>query len=467
MNVLVNLKWTSLSQIVKIAIQLISLTVLTRLVSPKEYGLMAMATIVINLVMVFRDLGTSAAIIQKNEITEITKSTIFWLNVFMGTFLCILIIALSPFIAQLFNEPRLQNVLILVSVSFPVASAASVHQSLLERNSLFSKITLIEVFSGLVSLVTALSLAYMGYGVYSLVFQTLVYSSLSTILFWLGNHWRPGFEFSKKEIKYLVSFSGNLTLFNIINYLARNADGMIIGHKFSAALLGAYSLAYRIMLFPLQSLTFVAARSLYPVMSRLQNNKEETKKLYLKALICIATITAPMMAGIATIREPFILIIFGNKWGAVPNILFWLAPTGFIQSLVSITGSVFVSRGLTALQMKLGLFAAILYIFAFIIGSFHSLTAIAFLYFIANIIAAVPALYYSMKILGGGWRDILYCINAPLLCTAIMVLVISLCNQLIMQTPAEQLVSNVIVGVIIYMASYYFLFKNKLINLFN
>ncbi|MBN6372840.1 oligosaccharide flippase family protein, partial [Escherichia coli] len=185
---------------------------------------------------------------------------------------------------------------------------------------------------------------------------------------------------------------------------------------FSATVLGAYTLAYRLMLFPIQSLTSVIMRSLYPLLSRNQDNPNLIKTTYLKVLTFIASITAPMMAGLVVLREPFVTAVFGGQWALVPAILLWLGPTGFIQSLISTTGSIFMAHGKTKLLMILGAFSAVLQVSAFIIGSKYNVQVIACLYFIANVLNAIPALYYTMKLIRGSYFQLIKRLVPPLLC---------------------------------------------------
>jgi PST family polysaccharide transporter len=156
-------------------------------------------------------------------------------------------------------------------------------------------------------------------------------------------------------------------------------------------------MAYKIMLFPLQSMTFVTSRALFPVMSRQQNSIEDMAALYLRAVSFVVFFTAPLMAGIFVLRAPFILYCFGSQWGQVSNILIWLAPVGFLQSIVSTTGTVFMARGRTDVLLKLGTLGTVLQVSAFIIGVRWGVIGVAICYFISNVLNAFPALIVTMR----------------------------------------------------------------------
>lgn len=454
-----NIKWLALSQGIRLILQLLNLTILTRLLDPSEYGLMAMAIVVINFSLIIRDLGMGAAIIQREELDSRAVSTVFWFNIMMGIGIAILVALLSPLISRLFNSNSLVPILLWLSLSFPIASLGTTQQALLERESKFKRVALIEISSSAIALFVAITMAYFNYGVYSLVGQLLINSVLSSFFLWLSSHWRPNIIFSYDEFKKLLSFGGNLTAFNIINFFSRNADSMIIGHNFSTYTLGAYSLSYRIMLFPLQSLTSVVSRSLYPIISRQQEDNDLVRQTYLMVLLGIASITAPMMMGIAVLRESFVNLVFGSQWYLVPTLLLWLAPTGFIQSLLSTTGTVFMSKGKTQLLMRLGIFSTLIQVGAFVIGAQYDVQHMALFYLIANIVNASVAFRFTMRLLGGSVVDILKIIYAPLVCTTIMVGALMLIKLVLMgKATLLYFAMEIVFGFFIYVLSYRFLF---------
>lgn len=261
----------------------------------------------------------------------------------------------------------------------------------------------------------------MGAGVYSLVFSNLLTAIISTSLLWMKSGWRPKITqiFNKKELKTIFSFSSNLTLFNFVNYFSRNADSMFIGRFMSANILGAYSLAYRIMLFPLQNLTYIASRSLFPIMSRQQDNVLEVKKLFLKSVDVISFIVFPLMVGLATLREPF-NIAFGPEWALSATIMLWLAPTGIAQSLTSSTGAVLMSKGRSGMLLMLGILGMLLMISAFIIGVQFDITTLTMLYFFANVVNFIPAMTITMRLLEGSLFEVLARLIGPAFCSGIM-----------------------------------------------
>ncbi|MGY0204128.1 lipopolysaccharide biosynthesis protein [Acinetobacter soli] len=403
MNLLNNAKWVALSQATKILCQIINLVVLARLIPPAEYGLIAMAGVIVALGFLFRDMGTSAALIQKENLTEELKNAVFWLNVITGIALAILISCISPLVADYFRQTKLVYVLLLLSLTFPIASLSASHLALMERESKFKIIAFIESGSSLIATILAIYAAYNDWGVYSLVVQSLFNALISSILFWNLSYWKPSINgyIYLKEIKQIFIFSGNLVAFNFINYFYRNADRWIIGRTMQSSILGAYDLSYKIMLFPLQTLTFVVGRALFPVISRLQDNDEEFNKTFLRITVFIAMISFPLMVGLFVLRNEFVNIVFGSKWYMVGNILFWLAPIGIMQSLNSSTGGILTAKGKTNILFFLGIVGAVLTLSGFLVATYQDLDIVGFckLYFVSNLINFFIALFVVCKVI--------------------------------------------------------------------
>lgn len=467
MSVLNNARWAGLSQAGRVVLQLISLAVLARLIPPNEYGLMAMAGVVTNLAGLLRDMGTSAAVIQKDKLTDELLSTVFWLNMLIGTTVALALFIFAPLIATGFREPSLVGVLWALALVFPVTSSAATHQALLERASSFRELAVIEIGCACVGLVAAIVGALMGMGVYSLVLQSVVTQLLSTVMLWRTSRWRPRRIWSQSEFKGLLGFSGNLSLFNFINYFSRNADGIIIGRYLGSTTLGAYAMAYKVMMFPLQSMTMVAIRSLYPVMSRQQDSVHEMASLYLRAVGLIAFVTAPLMVGLFVLREPFVRIAFGPQWESVAEILAWLAPCGFIQSVVSTTGSVFMARGKTDILFRIGVVTAIGQVSAFAIGVQWGVIGVVQCYLLANIFNFGICMYFAMRQLDTNFGKLIAVLVRPV-CFALLMGGLIFFFQSYQPENIDQslafFIFSVGMGIAVYAALIFFLAKHHLFN---
>jgi len=414
--------WIALAQAVKVFTQVASVFILARLMSPSEYGLVALVSAVSAFAMIFKDLGSSAAIIQSESIQEPLLTTAFWTNLTLGGLLMLGISIASPLASTLFNAPALGGALAALSLAFPLLSSSAVHQALMERSLRFEIVAKIEVSAALSGLFVAITAAYCGAGVHSVVLQSLCSATISSALYWKLARWGPmtPSSWNKDTFVSIFKYSGGIVGFNVVNYLSRNSDSIIVGKVLSTQVLGAYSLAYRVMLFPLQSITVVVSRSLFPVISRLQDDKEEMRSVYFSSVRLVCFIVAPLMAGLYFVRGAFVEILFGQQWALTAEILAWLAPTGLIQSILSTTGVVFMATGRTRVFFILGVVGAFLQVGAFMIGVRHGIIVMSIMYFASNVINAFPVMICCIRALEASVLDLIKAVWRPIVSASVM-----------------------------------------------
>lgn len=385
---------------VRLGTQIGGLVTLTHLLPASDFGLIAMASIVTGLASLFRDFGTTAAVIQRQELTDQLLDSVFWFNLAIGLTLAVFIGLSAPLMARLFSEPRLVGVLVLLSIAFPVGSLGLVHQALLERASAFRPVALVESTASLLGLGAALWGGWSGWGAYSLVAQTLVPAGANTVGFWLVSRWRPTSRGSVGQIKGLMRFTGNLVGFNTFNYFARNADNMLVGRLLGAAELGYYTMAYRLMLWPLQNISAVVGRALFPVLSQMQTDHNRLGSVYIKATAAITLISAPIMLGLFVLRQSFVEAVLGPRWFPVSDLLMWLAPIGLIESIGTTVGSIYLALGRTDLLFRWGLFASTLVMVSFGVGIQWGLQGLVIGYAIASCLLFIPSLIIPYGLIG-------------------------------------------------------------------
>jgi O-antigen/teichoic acid export membrane protein len=406
--------WAGISQGGRVLIQLLGLAVLSRLLPPSDFGLVAIASIFTNFAGLVRDMGTSAAVIQREQLNDSLLDTIFWFNIAVGVALAVIVVLLALPASIVFGEPRLQSVLISLAIALPLASIGAIHQALLERALRFQTLAHIELVASILGLGVGTAAAWRGAGPYSLVLTTIVTVTVGSLLLWIASRWRPTRRWRVAEARSLIGFSGNLTGFQIVNYFARNADTMLIGRFLGTDSVGWYNMAYKLMLFPVQNLSTVVSRALLPVLSRTQKDHEVLRTLYLRAVGTIALITSPLMIGLWVVREPFVLAILGDQWIAVSSVLAWLAPVGLSQSLVSPVGLLYMATGRTDVLIRAGTGVTVVVVAAMLIGLPWGYVGVAAAYAIANLLITYPAAAIPFALVGLKFRDFLRAVRAPL-----------------------------------------------------
>lgn len=392
-------RWASVSQAGRSAVQFAANAVLARLLTPKDFGLLGMALIVTGFAAVLRDLGTSAAIIQRKEVSRGLVSSIFWINAGLGLVAAAITFAVSPLVAAFFGQPPVAPILRMLSLSFVLAGLGVVHQAMLQRSLRFRSLAAVDLASATVSAAVGIGLALAGSGVWSLVYQALSLSLVSTLLLWAASRERPRLEFHWDEVKAVRSFSLNLTSFNVFNYFIRNADNVLIGKFLDAGALGYYSLAYRLMLFPLQIITDVTSRVLFPVCSQLQDDNALFRRAYLKAVGGIGAVSFPLMLGMAALARPFVLAVFGAKWEPAVVPLAILAVAGMLQSVTATVGPVYQAKGRADWLFRWGAAAGVAVVIAFAVGLHWGLVGVAAAYAIVSALLTLPGLAIPFRLI--------------------------------------------------------------------
>ena len=394
-KVLLGTKWIAFANIFKQVLQVLSLIVFARLLSPDDFGLFAILMIFVSFLLMFTDMGTAAALIHIKQPSQKLLSSIFFFNLFVGTLLCGILILSAESIALFFENPKLTELLQLISINFVIVSLGIVQKARYEKELDFKNITLIESFAVLVGIMVGISAAFYDMGVYSLIVQTLTTSLLTVILLWIVAKWRPLIYFSFGDIKSIWGYTANLSAFNFINYFARNADNFLIGKFLNASSLGVYTLAYSIMLYPLQNISRVLLRILFPAFSHIQDDNEKFKKAYLRTIFFIALVSFPVMVGLIVTAETLVPILFGDKWANLAIILMILAPVGILQSIGTTNGSIYMAKGNTSLLLKVGVWSTLVTVIFFIGGVFFGVEGVALSYLLSNLFLFYPVFKVS------------------------------------------------------------------------
>lgn len=430
MSLVSSIRWAAVSQAGRIASQLVSVTVLSRIMPQQAYGILAMAMTITNLAFLFRDLGMSAIIIQRQELTQELKSAVHSVNVFTGFATMAVLLALSLPAAHVFRVDELALVIAALSLIFPISGFGLLAQALIERESGFRRLARIEVASMTSGLVTSIALALNGAGVWSLVGQMLVSTLVTNVQLRLAVDDRTRLSTAWREILSVLRLGRNVSLFRVLLYIEQNADGMIIGRALGAIPLAIYAMSSKITLFPLQNITGPISRALFPAFSRNQNSRAAMAATYLRSVAAICIVAAPIMAAVCVLRADLALLLFGPKWDGIPAVLQWLAPVGFLQALTATTGVVFLSLDRTGLMLKLGIVGCVLQLTSYLVGVRWGVQGVAASFFVANLINMVPCMACVMRCLEIGPKRILDTVARPLIACLVMVLVLVLMDRL-------------------------------------
>ncbi|MBA7617844.1 Teichuronic acid biosynthesis protein TuaB [subsurface metagenome] len=391
--------WSGISQIARLLIQFGITAILARLLTPNDFGLLAMVVVFTNFVMIFRDFGLTAALIQRKEIIEEHLSSCFWINILVGFLLTLVFVVLAPFISRFYSKVGLNRIIMILASTFFISSFGIVQGALFTKKMNFKPLAIIEISAVTISGAIAIVLAFSGFGVWSLVWQQIVSNLVRVFFLWIFSSWKPKFVFRWYRAKELLGFGLNLTGFNFVNYFNRNLDNLLIGRFLGSAPLGFYNLAYRLLLFPLNNISSVIGIVMFPGLSMIQDDKNKVCYIYIKATRYIAVITFPLMMGILVVAPQFIIVIFGLQWERSIFLVQILALVGLWQSIGSTVGWIYQSQGRTDILFKWGLFSVTIITIAFIIGLRWDVEGITIAYAFAAFLLMYPNFAIPFKLI--------------------------------------------------------------------
>jgi O-antigen/teichoic acid export membrane protein len=340
-------KWTSLSAIITSILQLLQLAILARFLEPSAFGLMALVMVVIGFSQAFLDMGISNAIIYKKEITKNQLSTLYWVNILAGFLLFFIIIAISPFVAEFYKEPELEELIYIVGLTFIIQPFGQQYMALWQKEMRFSEIAKINILSKTISLVVSVYLAYQGYGVYALVYGALAGIISQTLQFmYMGlREYRPAFVFKLGEIKDFLSFGGYQMGEKTINYFLLQIDTIMIGRLLGAEVLGIYTIAKQIVLRPIQIINPIISKVTFPSMAKIQDDTIRLKNIYLKTINYLSSVNFPIYVFIFIFAYEIVMIMFGERWLEAVYIMQILAIWAAIRSTGNPVGSLLLAKG--------------------------------------------------------------------------------------------------------------------------
>lgn len=417
---------TLLGQGAKVVLQTARIVVLARLLTPEDYGLIAMVTAFTHFVMMFRDIGLSMATVQKAEITHSQVSTLFWINATLGLGLTLVVAALAPVLVWFYGEPRLMWITLALGTVFIFSGLTIQHQALLRRQMHFGTLAVIEIASMTVGAAVAIGAAYLGAGPWSLVLFHIVGMGTLLIGFWTACGWRPGLPARGSGVRSMLTFGVDVTSFNVINYFSRNMDKILLGRFYSAGVLGLYSKAYQILMLPINQIRGPLTAVAIPALSRLQTEPSTYRGYYRKLAVILAFLSMPLMAFIAVCSESVIRLLLGEQWVGATNIFRVMAITAFIQTVATTRGAVLLSLGKSRRYLKWGMINAVFTVTSFVIGIPWGAIGIAISYAVVNYVILLPSFWYCFRETPVSAATFLEAISLPMVASLVMAVVVFL-----------------------------------------
>lgn len=312
--------WSSVERFSNQGVQFFFSIILARLLSPSDYGIVAMVVIFFAIAQTFVDSGFSNAIVRKKDRTESDLSTCFYFNILIGFVFYILLFLCSPFIAEFYGQPILSPIVKISGLNVLINSLCIVQQAQFTIRIDFKTQAKVTLTSTVISGILGILLAYLGYGVWALVWQGVTGSFVRMILFWILSKWRPRESFSKDSFHYLFGYGSKLLASGLLDTTYNNIYPIVIGKFYSPAQLGNFSRAQGWASLPSSNITGILQRVTFPVLTEMQDDNERLATNYRKLLRLSAFVIFPLMMLLAAIASPLVRVVITSKWELVYRI---------------------------------------------------------------------------------------------------------------------------------------------------
>ncbi|MDJ0900839.1 MAG: lipopolysaccharide biosynthesis protein [Xenococcus sp. MO_188.B8] len=419
---------------------LIIFLVLARILSPADFGLVALANTFLAFFNIFIEQGFSSALIQRQEVELEHLNTAFWTQICFGIAFTILSFNISNLIAGIFQQPTLTPILKWMSVLFSLNSLSIVQRTILKRQLEFQKMAIRSLSGIFMSGIVGISLALLDYGVWSLVGQQLTFEIVGVVAFWSLSDWKPKLQFSLAHFRDLFGFGISIFGSKILTFFNRYTDNLLIGYFLGEVALGYYAVAYRVLQVLTQLLVSTGNQVALPVLSRFQGDPDRFLRVFYKIIKYASLIALPVFLGVVTLARELVVIIFGVKWEASISIMQVLAFGGIIYLILFFNRSVFVAVGKPFWRLRLELLNVSFNIIACMVAVRYGILAVAFAYVISDFLV-IPASLWSLKqLVGISWQVYFKQLISPVTCTSIMITLIWVIKYLLATRVSPQII---------------------------
>jgi PST family polysaccharide transporter len=346
---------TATSQVVTQLVRFATNVVLARLLTPDDFGVVAIALVVSLLLDQIKDLGTGSAIIQREKVDDRLLNSVFYLNLALGAVLAIGMYVTAGPVASLLGNPRAESVLQAFSAITLVSSLSQIHHSLLRRDLRFFEIAIVTVVSSIVTAAVSIGCALFGLRFWALVLGIAAGAVIGTVMVWIYDRWRPSLTMSLASLRSIWGYSIHLFMSNVLFLFFNQVDKVIISHFLGSAPLGTYTLAQRTVTSPVTSVGTVVTEVAFPAFSRRQDDHEALRNGFIRSSQVVALVTFPAMVGLAVLADPAVQVVFGEKWHTLVPVIWLLAPIAAIQSVTFHSSQLLLAKGRSDWSYRWGL----------------------------------------------------------------------------------------------------------------
>jgi len=442
--------WTGSELLMRQGLQFGVAIFLARLLSPEEFGTVALLSLFVGIGTVFIESGFSSALVQKHDITHADESTVFWFNLGMGAVVMVLLWLVAPFVANFYQRPVLTPLMGVMALSVFISAVGGIQHTLLTKNLNFKAPMQASVAASLLSSIVVCVLAYYGYGIWALAWQTLTNCVVTSSLLWLLSRWRPSLTFSLPSLKKLFGFGSYLMLSSLMDVAYNRFYSLLIGKIYSVHDLGIYTRAENTKQIPVDLLSMLMYRVTFPLFSAAANDCDRLKRGMVIALRGIMFLNVPIMLGLMVTADKLVPVLFGGQWTPAIPLLQVLCLAGVLWPLHVINLSVLKALGHSHLFFRLEILKKILGTLLIIGGLYYGIIGLAWSQVVFGVLAFWINAFYTRKFLKyGAWGQMFDFLPVTII-SIIMAVAVFYAGQVINLPTIGLLSAQIGLGIFIY-----------------
>jgi PST family polysaccharide transporter/teichuronic acid exporter len=412
-QVLTGFKWTTIGTIVIVFVALLKLSILARYLDKSDFGLMALVTFVMGFMNLFNDMGLTSAILHKQNISEKEYASLYWINLGFSIVLYVLLLAITHFISEFYNEQQLNILIPLLGLNLIISALGRMFKTIESKHLKFKQVTIFEVVAAVISLIFAIYLAINEYGVFTLIYSALLQYSLQNTMYFIYGLKKYGllFHFNFKETKPFLKIGVYQIGGQVINYFNRDLDILIIGKFFSQDILGGYSLAKQLVFRPAQIINPILVKVASPGLAKIQDNLIELKTNYLKLISIVSKVNFFVYVTTIVFATRIVALFYGEGFDEIIALVQILSIYMVFRAIGNPIGSLITATGKTNLEFYWNLFTFTVTPIFVLVASQKSIVAVAWSLCVAMILLFYPSWRFLVyRILGISFKEYLLAI---------------------------------------------------------
>jgi O-antigen/teichoic acid export membrane protein len=449
------LAWSSIQNFANHGIQFLLMLVMARLLGPKEYGIIGLTAVFIAISSTFVDSGFANALIRKKDCTNDDYSTVFIFNLFISVVCYFILFVIAPFAGEFYDETILCPVLRVLGLMLIFQAFCAVQNTILTKNIDFKKKTRITISKNIISGLVGLLCAFLGFGVWALVIQSLTASILFSIMLWSKTEWYPSMRFSRKSFNELFDYGSKLLVSSLINTIYGQIYPIVIGKYFSTTTLGNFSRARHWGSLGSKNLTGILQGVTFPVLAKVQDDDKRLESIYRRMIRTSSYIIFPIMIGMSAVAHPLTLVVIGEKWEFSAYLLQIICFSMMWYPVHALNLNLLQVKGRSDLFLKLEIIKKILGICILCISVPLGIVAMCYFNILSSLISLFINTYYTGKLINVGFfkqmRDVAPTLILSMVMWVIVMFAIHFIPNIYIQLPI-----GILIGATIYLAGSYF-----------